>query len=110
MTALIGVAANWIDDRTGLLTAVKRFLDEDIPASSGWRQVFGSVALFLFMVQGFTGILLAFHYVPQPGSSYFSLQYIINELTGGRILRGLHHWGASAMVSTQSRMILFPAK
>ena len=98
MTALIGAAAGWIDDRTGLLTAVKRFLDEDIPASSGWRQVFGSVALFLFMLQGFTGILLAFHYVPQPGSSYFSLQYIINELTGGRILRGLHHWGASAMV------------
>ena len=57
----------WIDQRTGLETAVKNFLYEDIPHSSGWRQVFGSVALFLFLVQGFTGILLALNYAPQPG-------------------------------------------
>ena len=91
-------AVDWFDDRTGLVSAVKHFLDEDIPASSGWHQVFGSVALFLFLLQVFTGILLAFNYVPQPGASYFSLQAIINELTGGRIIRGLHHWGASMMV------------
>jgi len=98
MKASFGKMAAWLDDRTGLLTAVNNFLDEEIPASSGWHQVFGSVALFLFLVQVFTGILLAFNYVPQPGSSYFSLQYIINDLTGGRIIRGLHHWAASMMV------------
>ena len=87
-----------IDHRTGLETAVKNFLYEDIPASSGWRQVFGSVALFLFLVQVFTGILLTFNYAPQPGDAYFSLQYIINELTGGRLIRGLHHWGSSMMI------------
>jgi len=94
----IVVVVDWFDDRTGLVTAVKHFLDEDIPASSGWHQVFGSIALFLFVVQVFTGILLAFNYVPQPGASYFSLQAIINELTAGRIIRGLHHWGSSMMV------------
>jgi len=94
----IGSVVAWFDDRTGLVTAIKHFLDEDIPASSGWHQVFGSIALFLFVVQVFTGILLAFNYVPQPGASYFSLQAIINELTGGRIIRGLHHWGSSMMV------------
>ena len=49
MNSLIASAADWFDDRTGLVSAVKRFLDEDIPASSGWHQVFGSVALFLFV-------------------------------------------------------------
>jgi ubiquinol-cytochrome c reductase cytochrome b subunit len=87
-----------VDHRTGLETAVKNFMYEDIPASSGWRQVFGSVALFLFLIQIFTGILLTFNYAPQPGDAYFSLQYIINELTGGRLIRGLHHWGSSMMV------------
>ena len=37
-----------LDERTGLPSGIKHFLYEEIPASSGWHQVFGSVALFLF--------------------------------------------------------------
>lgn len=88
----------WLEHRTGIETAVRNFLYEDIPASSGWRQVFGSVAVFLFLVQAFTGILLSFNYAPTPGEAYNSLRYIITELTGGRLIRGLHHWGASMMI------------
>ncbi len=89
---------DWVDSRTGFISGVGNFLDEKIPASAGWHQVFGSVALFLFLVQGFTGVLLALNYAPQPGDAYYSVKYIIEELTGGRIIRGLHHWGASLMV------------
>ena len=90
--------AGWLDNRTGIQTAVRQFLYEEIPASSGWHQVFGSVAIFLFMVQAFTGALLAFNYAPTPGDAYNSLRYILTELTGGRLMRGLHHWGASMMI------------
>src|SRR5437763_13262418 len=90
--------SNWLDHRTGIQTAVRNFLYEDIPASSGWHQVFGSVAIFLFLVQAFTGALLAFNYAPTPGEAYNSLRYILTELTGGRLIRGLHHWGASMMI------------
>ena len=90
---------DWLDHRTGVHTAVRKFLYEDIPASSGWHQVFGSVALFLFLVQAFTGALLAFNYAPTPGDAYNSLRYILTELTGGRLMRGLHHWGASLMIT-----------
>src|SRR5689334_21552420 len=88
----------WLDHRTGLETAVRNFLYEQIPASSGWHQIFGSVALFLFLVQAFTGALLAFNYAPTPGDAYNSLRYILAEVTGGRLMRGLHHWGASMMI------------
>ena len=88
----------WLDNRTGLETAVRNFLYEQIPASSSWHQVFGSVALFLFLVQAFTGALLAFNYAPTPGDAYNSLRYIMAEVTGGRLMRGLHHWGASMMI------------
>ncbi len=98
MRDLLRRILDWVDHRTGFETAVKNFLYEDIPASSGWHQVFGSVALFLFFVQAFTGILLAFNYAPQPGDAYYSLQYIVNQITGGRLIRGLHHWGSSLMV------------
>jgi ubiquinol-cytochrome c reductase cytochrome b subunit len=88
----------WLEHRTGLATAIRRFLYEEIPASSGWRQVFGSVAVFLFLVQAFTGILLAFNYAPTPGDAYNSMRYILTEVTGGRLMRGLHHWGASMII------------
>ena len=88
----------WLEHRTGVETAVKNFLGEEIPASSGWRQVFGSIALFCFLVQAFTGILLASNYAPTPGEAYSSLRYIIAEVTGGRLIRNLHHWGASMMI------------
>jgi quinol-cytochrome oxidoreductase complex cytochrome b subunit/cbb3-type cytochrome oxidase cytochrome c subunit len=87
-----------LDERTGIPSGVKHFLYEDIPASSGWHQVFGSVALFLIMIQFFTGILLAFNYAPTPGEAYNSLRYIVTEVTAGRIMRGLHHWGASMII------------
>ncbi len=89
---------DWIEDRTGAETALKTFLYEDIPASSGWHQVFGSVALFAFLVQAFTGVLLAFNYSPSPGEAYNSVRYIMTEVTAGRLIRGLHHWGASVMI------------
>lgn len=92
-----GVLA-WLEERTGLVSAVRGFLYEPIPASSGWRQVFGSVALFLFLLQAVTGMLLALNYAPTPGEAYNSLRYIVTELTGGRLLRGLHHWGASMFI------------
>lgn len=89
---------DWLEHRTGIETAVRNFLYEDIPASSGWHQVFGSIGVFLFLIQAFTGALLAFNYAPTPGDAYNSLQYIVTELTGGRMMRGLHHWGGSMMI------------
>lgn len=95
---LVRKTVEWIDDRTGFETAVRKFLTEEIPASAGWAQVFGSVALFLFLTQAITGILLAFNYAPTPGEAYDSLVYIIRKVSAGRIVQGLHHWGASLMI------------
>jgi ubiquinol-cytochrome c reductase cytochrome b subunit len=82
---------DWLENRTGIETAVRSFLYEDIPASAGWHQAFGSVAVFAFLMQVFTGILLAFNYAPTPGDAYNSLRYIVTELTGGRFAVPARH-------------------
>ena len=89
---------DWLEDRTGIESAVQCFLYEEIPASSGWHQVFGSVALFAFLVQAATGILLALNYAPAPVAAYDSVRYIMTQVTAGRLMRALHHWGASLMI------------
>src|SRR5579862_1711879 len=89
---------DWFEERTGIETGLHHFLFEDVPASAGWHQVFGSVALFALLTQIVTGILLACNYAPTPGEAYSSLKYIMAALTAGSIIRGLHHWGASIMI------------
>jgi ubiquinol-cytochrome c reductase cytochrome b subunit len=98
MNGILRRPLDWIEQRTGIPTKLRDFLFEDIPASAGWPQVFGSVALFLFLTQALTGILLALNYAPTPGDAYGSLTYIVRDVTGGRMMRGLHHWGASLMI------------
>ena len=89
---------DWLEHRTGIESAVKNFLYEDIPASAGWHQIIGSMAVFFFVIQVFTGALLAFNYAPTPGEAYNRVKYIMTEVTGGPLIRGLHHWGASMML------------
>jgi ubiquinol-cytochrome c reductase cytochrome b subunit len=95
---IVRAVVEWLEDRTGIESAIKHFLYEDVPASAGWHQVLGSVALFAFLTQVFTGMLLAGNYAPTPGEAYNSLRYIVTELTAGQLIRGLHHWGASLMI------------
>ena len=89
---------DWLEERTGLPSALQHFLDEDIPASAGWPHVLGSVALFAFLIQAVTGVLLALNYGSTPTEAHASIRYIMTELTAGPMIRGLHHWGASCMI------------
>lgn len=98
MSRVLRISLAWVDSRTGFHRSIRSFLLEDIPASAGWPQVFGSVALFLFFTQVLTGILLALNYAPTPSDAYASLTYIVRHVAAGKIVRGLHHWGASLMI------------
>ncbi len=87
----------WIDEETGLITILHHFMEEPLPKGTGWAHVFGSIAFFLFLLQGLTGAFMMIYYVPTPDHAHESIEYI-QRLPFGRIVRGLHHWGASAMV------------
>jgi ubiquinol-cytochrome c reductase cytochrome b subunit len=87
-----------LDDRTGLLTWARGVLAHPVPPRTGWWYVFGSATFLAFMLQVVTGIALATAYVPSASDAYASLQFITEQALMGRFLRGLHYFGASAMV------------
>jgi ubiquinol-cytochrome c reductase cytochrome b subunit len=89
---------DWLDSRTGIRAGRRRLLDEELPAGVGWWFVTGSVLLMLLTVQLVTGVALTFYYVPSPEFAYDSVRYVMERVTFGRFLRGLHFFGASFIV------------
>jgi quinol-cytochrome oxidoreductase complex cytochrome b subunit len=94
MTANIG---NWLDERLGWRRIWDAIFLRNIPKVN-WLYTLGSVTLFVAVLQGVTGILLTLYYVPTPDHAYDSVQFITTQIPAGWLIRGLHHWGASAMV------------
>lgn len=90
---------HWFDDLTGVSKTLGWIVSHPVPRArkSRWFYVFGSGTLFVFMVQVFTGIALSSAYVTGSGQAYDSLRFI-NSIPLGRIVRGIHYFGASAMI------------
>ena len=87
----------WLDERLGLQGIYATILDRKVPKVNWWFTL-GSASLFLVVMQGLTGIFLTMYYVPDPEKAYDSIEYIMNGVSFGWLIRGIHHWGASAMV------------
>jgi ubiquinol-cytochrome c reductase cytochrome b subunit len=60
--------------------------------------VFGIGVLVSFIVQVVTGTMLATKYVPSAVHAYDTLQFLTDDIPFGRLVRGMHFYGASAMV------------
>lgn len=88
---------SWLDDRTGMNGLLQEALFERIPGGARWRYVWGSTLSFCFVVQILTGLVLWMAYSPSSTTAWESVYYIQNEMTGGWLLRGLHHYTAQAM-------------
>jgi quinol-cytochrome oxidoreductase complex cytochrome b subunit len=72
--------------------------DKKVPAGCGFLRALGTALLVVLVAQGVTGMFLALAYVPSPDHAYDAIRSIDEDYAGGRLLRGLHHWGASAVM------------
>ena len=58
----------------------------------------GGMALFLFLVQVATGILLLLYYRPSSSEGFESVQYLMADVPFGWLIRSIHSWGANLFV------------
>jgi quinol-cytochrome oxidoreductase complex cytochrome b subunit/mono/diheme cytochrome c family protein len=88
---------DWIEDRT----RISRLLKVHLPSYRGgarWSYIFGSGLVFLFILQAATGIIMANFYSPSSTSAWGSVYYLQEKTSFGWFVRGLHHYGSSAMI------------
>ena len=64
-----------------------------------WWFCLGGTPAYLFVVQIFTGILLAFYYEASPQTAYDSVRYITEEAAFGWFIRSVHKWAATLMIA-----------
>jgi hypothetical protein len=92
--------ADWFEQRLQIGGAVREAMTHRVPRkSASWWYVFGSAALTLFILQVFTGIMLALIYVPSAAEAWNSLQFLNHGVTLGWFLRAVHGWGSNFMVA-----------
>jgi ubiquinol-cytochrome c reductase cytochrome b subunit len=88
----------FLESRASLSSLWRAFADEPVSVRRAWFFTLGSAALVALLVQFATGFALALAYAPTPDHAWESVKAIQTRLPAGALVRGLHHWGASAMV------------
>jgi len=89
---------DWLDERTGHRKLLAEALDEPVRGGARWAYVWGSALTLSFLVQAVTGWLLMTVYQPSATTAWSSVWYVQNRVSWGFVVRGLHHFGAQAMV------------
>jgi ubiquinol-cytochrome c reductase cytochrome b subunit len=87
----------WIDQRFPLLTLWREHVSEYYaPKNFNFWYYFGSLAMFVLVLQIATGIFLTMHYKPDAAQAFASVEYIMRDVPWGWLIRYMHSTGASA--------------
>ena len=97
---LNGIASGlltWVDQRFPLMSSWRDHLAEYYaPKNFNFWYYFGSLAMFVLVLQIVTGIFLTMNYKPDATQAFASVEYIMRDVWGGWFIRYMHSTGASA--------------
>jgi quinol-cytochrome oxidoreductase complex cytochrome b subunit len=95
---LTGFIYGPLDERLDLKDAIEKNLYKPVPKHVNFTGCFGGIALFIFILQVMTGIMLMLYYKPTTDEAFNSVMTITNDVPFGWLIRGLHFWGANLMI------------
>jgi ubiquinol-cytochrome c reductase cytochrome b subunit len=88
---------NWIDNRFPATQLWNEHVGQYYaPKNFNVWYIFGSLSLFVLVLQIVTGIFLVMHYKPDAQLAFASVEYIMRDVPLGWVIRYMHSTGASA--------------
>ncbi len=88
----------WIDERTGASAAWQGLTAQRVPHRACPLYALPAAILFTFLVQAVTGVVVFMYYTPTDQSAWESVYYLSHEVSGGWLLRSLHHNAAQLLL------------
>ncbi len=88
----------WLDDRTGYRAMMRALFDDTMPGGASWHRIWGTTLVFAFVMQAITGLFLWLAYSPSAHTAWESVYFVQYRMTGGWLLRGMHHYTADVIV------------
>jgi ubiquinol-cytochrome c reductase cytochrome b subunit len=87
----------WFDSRMpSVMNAFRVHMSEYYaPKNFNFWYFFGSLALVVLAIQLVSGAFLAMHYKPDANTAFWSVEFIMREVSGGWFIRYMHSTGAS---------------
>jgi cytochrome b6 len=89
----------FLNDRLGLESLRALGKKKTVPIHRQTLSYFlGGMALFLFVIQLITGVLLSLFYSPGADTAFESVQRIMTEVDFGWLIRSIHSWCANLLI------------
>jgi ubiquinol-cytochrome c reductase cytochrome b subunit len=95
---MIKKAIDFVEDRTGAGALLRRAFDEQIEGGVRIGHALGNALLVLFVFECVTGTFLALTYLPSTRDAWSSVFFIQEKIVNGWFIRGVHSYGAEAML------------
>ena len=89
---------DWFEERLEIQVLVDDTTSKYVPPHVNIFYCLGGVTLTCFIIQFATGFAMTFYYRPTVAEAFNSIQYIMNEVNFGWLIRSIHRWSASMMV------------
>jgi cytochrome b6 len=97
--AVVQRVYQFFDERLQLEPLAEYARHKEVPRHRySWAYFFGGLALFFFIVQVCSGILLLLYYRPTAEAAFDSVQFIMTRVRFGWLVRSIHSWSANLMI------------
>lgn len=91
-------AYQWFEERLEIQGIADDISTKYVPPHVNIFYCLGGITLVCFVIQFATGFAMTFYYKPTVAEALSSVQYIMNEVNFGWLIRSIHRWSASMMV------------
>jgi cytochrome b6 len=88
----------WFQERLEIQGISDDITSKYVPPHVNIFYCLGGITLVCFLIQFATGFAMTFYYKPTVAEAFSSIQYIMNEVSFGWLIRSIHRWSASMMV------------
>nr|YP_009540937.1 cytochrome b6 [Lepocinclis tripteris]AYQ93363.1 cytochrome b6 [Lepocinclis tripteris] len=94
----MGKIYDWFEERLEIQSIADDISSKYVPPHVNIFYCLGGITFTCFIIQVATGFAMTFYYRPTVTEAFMSVQYIMNEVNFGWLIRSVHRWSASMMV------------